>query len=82
MNGGCPRRRKAYEREPVVREITGQTLVRGRVFVTPPAPRTHIVVGAKQLEEILCYALVDIQMGTQGGVEALNGAGSPMVFFQ
>ncbi len=25
---------------------------------------------------------MDIQMGAQGGVEALDGTGSPMVFFQ
>jgi hypothetical protein len=82
VNGSSTRRRKADERKPVVHGTTGQTLMRGSAFVTPPAPSTQVVIGSKQLEEILCYALVDIQMGTQGGIEALDSAGSPMVFFQ
>ena len=50
--------------------------------MTPPAPCTQIVMGAEELEKILCHTLVDIEIRAKRRVEALNGAGGPVASVQ
>ena len=50
--------------------------------MTTPAPGAQIVMGAEELEEILCHTLVDIEIGAKRRVEALDSAGGTVAFVQ
>ncbi len=47
--------------------------------MTTPAPGAQIVMGAEELEEILCHTLVHIEIGAKRCVEALDGVTSRVV---
>ena len=76
------RGREAELAQPVIDTDPGQSGKRRSAFVTSPATRAPVVVGAEQFEKPLGDAFVNVQERTQRGVEPLDGTRCTVTLYQ